>query len=363
MKIADMHCDTIEQIWYSRLRGEPLCLSDTEGSSRELHIDLKKLVKGDYTLQNFAMFVNLSCPKDFDGRKESITEKWSLEEKEHFLDPWYQLQEMIKVYHEEIALNRDRIGEVRTWADYEKNQAEGRLSAVLTVEEGAVLQGDISRLPRLYDEGVRMMTLTWNYYNELGCPNEPLEGYKEDYTKYFAFVPRNDNGLTPKGFEALECMESLGIIPDVSHLSDAGFYDVARTVKGPFVASHSNARALAGCNRNLTDDMIRTIAEHGGVIGLNFCPAFLDPQDREDKCRCTCEILARHARHIMNVGGREVIGLGTDFDGIGHENLEMQDASGMQMLPEYLLAHGFSLDETDAILSKNVLRLYKEALS
>ena len=363
MKIADMHCDTIEQIWYSRLRGEPLSLRDTAGRSHEMHIDLAKLTKGEYTLQNFAMFVNLSCPKDFDGRRESITEKWSLQEKDRFLDPWYQLQEMIKVYHEEIALNQDRIAEVRTWADYERNQAEGKLSAVLTVEEGAVLQGDLSRLPLLYDEGVRMMTLTWNYHNELGHPNEPLPGYKEDFSKYFAFVPRTDNGLTAKGVEALECMESLGIIPDVSHLSDAGFYDVARTVKGPFVASHSNARALAGCNRNLTDDMIRVIAEHGGVIGLNFCPAFLDPQDDEEKCHCTCALLARHARHIMNVGGREVIGLGTDFDGIGHENLELHDASYMQMLPEYLLSHGFTMEETEGILSRNVLRLYKETLS
>jgi microsomal dipeptidase-like Zn-dependent dipeptidase len=213
-----------------------------------------------------------------------------------------------------------------------RNKKDGLMSAVLTVEEGGAIQGNIDRLQTLCDEGVRMMTLTWNFENELAYPNEADPRADQDFSYYFRFQPRTDNGLKAKGFEAVREMERLGILPDVSHLSDAGFYDLAKTIKGPFVASHSNARALAGCNRNMTDDMIKITGNHGGVIGLNFCPAFLEAAAVEADCHSTVELLAKHAKHMINVGGREVVGLGTDFDGLGPEILEIQDASQLQKL-------------------------------
>ena len=361
MRFADMHCDTIMQIWFSHLRGEPLSLRDTAGTGAELMIDLEKLRKGGSLLQNFALFIDLKCPADFNGDdSEGTFVKQS--DSQEYMDPWRQFTEMASIYHAEIAANADVVREARTWEDIEANRRDGRISAVLTIEEGGVLQGDLSRIPVLYEEGVRMMTLTWNYENELGFPNRPPQGFEEDFPRYFRFRPESGKGLTKIGKEAVLLMEETGILPDVSHLSDDGFYDVAKLTRGPFVASHSNARAITGCNRNLTDDMIRIIGEHGGVIGLNFCPSFVMEAQREEDCRCTIEQLAKHARHIMNVGGQEVIGLGTDFDGIGSRNLEIPDASALQDLALGFSRLGFTDDEIERICWRTVLRVYREVL-
>ena len=358
MKIIDMHCDTISQIWNSRLRGKPLSLR-----SSGLMLDLEKMKKGGYLLQNFAVFTNLRLPEDFDGNGTALLSgDSSADSRGRYMDPWHAAKEMIRVFHEEIAANSDLIGQVRTYGDIEENSRKGIMCGLLTVEEGGILQGDISRLADLYREGVRMMTLTWNYENELGYPNHPLPGFRKDFRKFFAFVPEKGNGLKKAGFEALHEMERLGIIPDVSHLSDEGFYDVARTVRGPFVASHSNARSITGCGRNLTDDMIRTIAEHGGVTGLNFCQDFVSESPGRDMSVSSLQGLCRHARHIMNVGGREVLGLGTDFDGILPGRLDIENASRMQRLCGYMEAHGFTQEEIEGIFYKNVLRVYKEIL-
>lgn len=342
MYIADMHCDTIMKIWLDRREGKELYLRDTSKAEAETQIDLEKLLRGGYLLQNFALYADLHIE---DGTSA-----------------WTQFTEMAQIYHAEIAANADVVREVSFFEDIIDNRDAGLLSAVMTVEEGGVLEGDIGRLKLLHDEGVRMMTLTWNYENELGYPNDLPEGIEEDYRQYFKFVPRTDNGLKDKGFEAVEVMEDLGIVVDVSHLSDAGFYDVAKTLKGPFVASHSNARVFSGCNRNLTDDMIRTVGEHGGVVGVNFCPEFLEEGPSEQACQSTIEGITRHARHMIDVGGREAVGLGTDYDGLGECSLEIANASQMQRLVEAFEQHGFTADEIEGICYRNVLNLYAEAM-
>jgi len=131
------------------------------------------------------------------------------------------------------------------------------MSALMTLEEGQVCEGDIKKLQEFYDLGVRMMTFTWNHKNTLGSPAEP--------TRVTAH-----GGLTDTGITFLDAMEQLGIIPDVSHLSDQGIRDVCRLARKPFVASHSNARALCSRGRNLPDELIREIADHRGVIGVKF---------------------------------------------------------------------------------------------
>ncbi len=350
MFTVDLHCDTISQIWLSELRGERISLKDSGKAAQPLHIDLNKMRKGEYLLQNFALYADMHLPASKPGAGSE------------YVDPWFQVTEMIRVFREEMAANADQIGQVFCWDDIESNRKSGRMSALLTTEEGGIIHGEVSRLDTLYEAGVRMMTVTWNYVNELGFPNRFPDGVDKDFRNFYRFRPESGRGLTPVGKEAVLRMEELGILPDVSHLSDDGFYDVAALVKGPFVASHSNARALCGCSRNLTDEMIRTIGEHGGVIGLNFCPSFVMEADAEDLCYTSCEALLRHARHIMDVGGREVIALGSDFDGIPYKNLEMEDASQIQKLAEAALAHGFTHEEVEGMYCRNVLRVYKEVL-
>lgn len=372
MRVADLHCDTIREIWLSELRGQRKSLRNSSKDGNPMHVDLEKMRKGDYLLQNFALFVDMKMPIEMLKEKgvdlaemmpgEAMSSKNITSLSSAFVDPWLQVTEMIRVFQEEMSANSDIIRQARSWKDIENNRKDGVLSAVLTTEEGGILQGELHRLEVLYEAGVRMMTVTWNYENELGFPNRLPDGCSTDFRNFFRFQPEPGRGLTEFGKEAVRRMEELEIIPDVSHLSDVGFYDVASVVKGPFVASHSNVRAICGCSRNLTDEMIKTIAEHGGVVGLNFCPSFLMEADREEWCFSGCDVMAKHIRHIIKTGGKEVVALGTDFDGIPKRNLGIQDASEMQKLAEYLLANEFSQDEVEHLYYRNVMRLYREML-
>ena len=151
-------------------------------------------------------------------------------------------------------------------------------------------------------------------------------------------MPNIETGLKEKGFEFLAEMERLHIIADVSHLSDKGFWDIAEHSTRPFAASHSNCRALAPHCRNLTDEMIRVMAEKGGPAGAS-----------------------KHAAHFKQVGGIEIIGLGSDFDGIGGK-LELSDCSKMPLLADALRKEGFTEDEVEAIFFRNAQRFFENNL-
>ena len=209
----------------------------------------------------------------------------------------------------EVAANADIAQQVHCLADLERAAEEGKVGVLFTVEEGGVLEGDPANLAVLRDKGMRMMTLTWNYPNELGYPNCDAHLVQE-LGRDALFLPER-RGLTPTGRQVVETMNDLGIVVDVSHLSDGGFWEALRLSRHPVVASHSNARAIAGASRNLTDDMIAALSAAGGVMGLNFCPDFLTLEGED-----LLSAALRHVRHIYDVGGEDVLALGTDFDGI-----------------------------------------------
>ena len=321
MKVVDMHCDTIGELWKAEKAGKPISLR-----SNSLHIDLEKMQKGDYLLQNFAMFVFL-------GREK---------------DPLVNVLEMIDVYNRAMAENADLIAPVLKYEDIEKNRAAGKLSGMLTIEEGAVLKGNPYVVRSLYQLGVRMLTLTWNFENEIGYPNTIVKA--EDYD------PSCHYGLKPEGIEIVREMNRVGMIVDVSHLGDDGFWDVVKYCDGPFVASHSNARAVCNHTRNVTDDMIRALADKGGVMGLNFCGDFLNPNGKS-----RVEDMVRHAKHIINIGGSDILGLGTDYDGIDGD-LELDHCDKMPLLAQEMERQGFSTEQIEKIFHGNVLRLYREVL-
>ena len=321
MKVVDMHCDTIGELWKAEKAGKPISLR-----SNSLHIDLEKMQKGDYLLQNFAMFVFL-------GREK---------------DPLVNVLEMIDVYNRAMAENADIIGPVLNYEDIEKNRAAGKLSGMLTIEEGAVLKGNPYVVRSLYQLGVRMLTLTWNFENEIGYPNTIVKAKDYDPSRHY--------GLKPEGIEIVREMNRVGMIVDVSHLGDDGFWDVVKYCDGPFVASHSNARAICNHTRNMTDDMIRALADKGGVMGLNFCGDFLNPNGKS-----RVEDMVRHAKHIINVGGSDILGLGTDYDGIDGD-LELDHCDKMPLLAQEMERQGFSTQQIEKIFHGNVLRLYREVL-
>ena len=318
---VDMHCDTISRLWLRRQAGNPGKLRENE-----LHIDLNKMKAGGYLLQNFAMFVLMEKVKD----------------------PLLNVLELIDEYERQLEENRDLIAPVYVYEDVERNRLHGKMSALLTVEEGGVCKGSLEALRCLYRLGVRMMTLTWNFENEIGFPHVAPQWADYD--------PRKSYGLKPRGIEFVREMDRIGMIVDVSHLSDEGFWDVVKYTKGPFVASHSNARAVCGHSRNLTDEMIRALADRGGVMGINFCGDFLKTGSRG-----TLEEMIAHMKHIRKVGGIDVLGLGTDFDGI--DNLpEVEHAAQMPKLAQAMEEAGFTPAEIEQVFSGNVLRVYQEVL-
>lgn len=330
MYTIDLHCDTISGLLELN-RKNPV--HNQVLRSNSLHIDLEKLQKSSYLLQNFALFIHLPSVKD----------------------PFEEFLIMTDLYYNELEKNKDMIAPVYSFRDIEENQRNKKISSLLTIEEGGCLKGSLVLLRTAFRLGVRMITLTWNYPNEIGFPNVNLKacGESSHHATPDFIHPNTENGLTALGLEFIQEMESLGIIIDVSHLSDAGFYDVLHHTAKPFMASHSNAREVCLHNRNLSDSMIKSLSSRGGIMGLNFCPDFLGSQ--------TIECVTAHARHIYKAGGIECLALGSDFDGIeGHE--ELKDASFMPRLYDALLKSGFTSEQADRIFYKNALRFYKDTL-
>ena len=216
------------------------------------------------------------------------------------------------------------------------------MAALLTVEDGGIISEDMKRLDTLYKMGIRMMSLTWDYSNSLGHPNLP---------------ETRDRGLTTFGHDVIARMNELGMIIDVSHLSDKGFWEIIHESKKPIVASHSNARRVMEHRRNLDDKMIQALGNSGGVMGLNFCPYFV--ADKEDNLYV--EDLVKHVHHIVNVGGTECAAIGTDFDGMNGK-LEIRHIGEMDKLWDALLKSGMNQDAVEKIFWGNAKRVFKDVL-
>lgn len=215
-----------------------------------------------------------------------------------------------------------------------KPKASERFSPILTVEGCAVLGGDLKNLQKLKDCGVKMMTLTWNGENELGGGASTALG------------------ITPFGKEAVKTMEALSIAVDVSHASDALFYDVAALAQKPMVASHSNARAVCPHPRNLTDEQFQIIRDQGGLVGLNFCVHFL----REDS-DAHFEDLLRHADHFWSLGGETTLCLGSDYDGTDVPP-ELCGIEKMQDFYELFLKHNYKESLVNSLFFDNASKFF-----
>ena len=308
--MIDLHCDTIMQL---------LDHPDSGDLYRNTwKIDIEKLQKAHSKVQDLALFINLGKTKD----------------------PYGRYEEMRNLCTTQIHLYGEHIQHVLSYQDVESVYESGKIGALMSIEEGGVLGGDLDKLKQAYQDGVRLITLTWNYPNGLG---EPHCG--EQHKK-----------LTPKGIEFVEAMQDLGIIVDCSHLNDAGTEQLGDILDVPFIASHSNAREVTAHTRNLPDNLIKLIANKGGVIGLNFAQSFLgtSPVSR-------IEDIVKHGLYLINKGGEDVVALGTDFDGI-KPNTEIKDASEMYRLYDAFKEAGLSVEQCEKLFWKNADRLLKEIL-
>lgn len=318
LNAIDMHCDTIT-------RKEV----QTNGLYKNnLHISLKKLNEGQYMLQTFAIFLKIV----------------------DYPSPFEEFKKYVEIFKKEMEENKSIISQVYTYQDIINNKANRKMSALLSVEDGGMIEGDLNKLEYLYSQGVRMMTLTWNYPNEIGYPNFSLNDKESSLNK----KPNTKDGLTPFGIEVVKKMNELGMIIDVSHLSDKGFFDCIKYSSKPIVASHSNSRSVCGVVRNLTDEMILALKENRGIMGINYCPSFIS----DSQVNQIPDII-KHINHIKEVGGIDIIALGSDFDGIPTP-LGMSDCTKTLALKEALVKEGYTKEEINKIFYLNFLRVFKE---
>jgi membrane dipeptidase len=266
--------------------------------------------------------------------------------------------------------------------------ARGHVAVLMGVEGGHAIENSLEKLDTLYGRGVRYMTLTWNNGNDWA-------GASMDRR------PRGGGGLTDFGRRVVRRMNELGMLVDVSHVSDSTFWDVLKVATRPVIASHSSCRALASHPRNLSDDQLRAIAGNGGVVGINFFPVFLDDHFRAqyaelnrrlapqfdsirarfprrpgladfeiDKFRAAhldgmdvpgIDRLVDHIDHAVHVMGVDHVGLGSDFDGISVLPRPMKDVTSLPLLVAALVARGYGDSDVRKILGENFLRLLSAA--
>lgn len=216
-----------------------------------------------------------------------------------------------------------------------------KIAAFLSVEGGEVLQGRLEVLRVLYRLGIRILTLTWNHRNQLG------DGVYEKVT---------GGGLTRFGRKVVKEMNRLGMIIDVSHLSEPGFWNVLELSEYPVMASHSNAAALCPHPRNLSDRQLRALGEKGGMVGVNFCPSFVSDENPKLK------VLLDHIDHIVNLIGIEHVGIGSDFDGIDQGVEGLEDISKITNITSGLINRGYEERDIKKIWGENYLDLFKKTL-
>lgn len=308
MRIFDAHCDTISKL----LKTEESLLKNS------FQVDIERMEIFDTYIQIFAAFIDKKAIKG---------------------SPLNRCLSLIEKYKAEIK--KGRISPILTKKDLENAQNRSGVYSILAIEGGEALEGDLSALSMYYDAGVRLITLTWNWANEIA------EGVCEDSGK----------GLTDFGRQVVSAMENMGIMIDVSHLSKKGFWDVVDCTKKPFVASHSCAGALCSHIRNLDDEQIKEMIERRCVIGVNFYPEFLS-----DTGITRAERIYEHIEYILSMNGENSVGFGSDFDGIDLLPDDMSGAGDMSRLINVMANKGLTPELTEKIAFGNFARIFYEIL-
>lgn len=335
-QVIDGHCDTLmAAIGRSLDPAEAGTPRDLLARSVTGHSDLPRMLEGGLRCQIMALFVD-----DADlPRAGEVT------------------HEMIDEFEKLCSRSGGALFPVRRGADLDKARPGRSMGALLSIEGAEALGGSLDALNDFHARGVRALGITWNRRNPFA------RGLKGE----------GAGGLTALGLELVRRLESLGMIIDVSHLSDQAFDDLARAARGPFVASHSNARAVHDAPRNLTDAQIRAIAAAGGVVGCVFVPGFVgsaEPGGSTGGAEPGHRYLGRfcdHVMHVARVGGIECAGLGSDFDGyrVGYEGdsgTVLGDAAEYPLLAEALAARGLDDSELEAVMGGNWERLIRRVL-
>lgn len=305
MDFFDLHCDTLTK--------SMIHSANLTDSHLDIHIGNQSGIVRH--CQCFAVF----CPDTISGADAFNYYKMA---QHHLLNQTEKFDSMLE--------------QVKCAKDIASITAKGKTAAILTVEGGRVLAGSLENLYALKNDGVKMITLTWNGENEIGCGSVD-----------------QSFGLKPFGFELIKEMEKCGVQIDVSHLSDKGLSDVLKTVSCPVVASHSNLRAVCSHRRNLTDDDFSEIVRRGGIVGINFYKDFLNDESES----ASLSDIARHIERMLLLGGENAVCMGSDYDGCdvvdGIKNIDE-----LPRLYDFLLKEGFGKALLEKIFWKNAYNYF-----
>ena len=348
---VDSHIDTLQWVMYQ----------DADLSKRHsvYHVDFPRLHEGGMLAPYFALYV----PTYYSG-SESVR----------------RILQLRDAMQRVLDANPDKIELAYNASDVVRIHKAGRIAALLTIESGHAIADDLGVLRMFYRLGVRSMTLV-HFRNNNWADSSTDE-------------PRH-NGLTEFGKDVVREMNRLGMIVDISHVSDKTFYDALAVTTKPVIASHSSCRALSDFPRNMSDDMLRAVARNGGVIGINFGGGFLSQKDADgykkritergalqpsgtgsqldnfakeefisgylkmSPSSATLEDAVAHIDHVVKVAGVDHVGIGSDFDGISSVPASLEDVSKMPYLTAALLKKGYSEADLKKILGGNHLRVLR----
>lgn len=308
MLIVDGHCDTVQVALDKNV--------DLENES--LSFNLKQAIEKTPILQMMAAFINPSYEKPFQRARDII---------QHF-------ERQLEKYPKELLQVKDK-------EDILRVEQEKKIGCLLTIENGRAIEDNLENVDYFYTKGVKVMSITWNEDNLLGC----------------GALTKQDNGLTQLGKEYVQKLNKKKIVVDVSHSSEKTFWDAMKINEGPIVATHSCCYSLCQHPRNLKDEQIKQIAKSNGIIGVCYCTNFL----LETGMAGTKEI-AKHIAYIANLVGIDYVGLGSDFDGLDEEEIpiDLRNIGQIDNLIQELKQVGFHENEIEKIMGRNWLSVLEK---
>jgi membrane dipeptidase len=305
-------------------------------------------------------------------------------------ESWKRVQIYLDTIHALVRRHPDRLLFATTARQVREAKVQRKVAILIGVEGGHAIEGSLEHLRELHRRGVRYMTLTWNNGNSWAGAAAGLNGTRS-------------GGLTAHGREIVREMNRLGMLVDISHVSDSTFFDAVAVSTQPVIASHSSARAINGHRRNMSDDQLRAMRRNGGVVNVNFYSAFVDPrflaqsdsitraaeaeirtalarpgadsaqlraaaEARAERAirslpRPALSMLIDHFVHIIRVAGIDHVGIGSDFDGVsGLLPAGMDDVTRLPLIAQALMDRGYSEDDVRKVLGGNMLRVMEQAL-
>lgn len=314
MFIVDAHCDSMLDVVRKRRR---LGIASNNG-----HLDLPRLMKAGVSIQFFAFFIE-SIYKPHGSLRRTL--------------------QLISNFYKELESNSSQMHLITTKRDLEQHLKinDNKVGVILAIEGGEALEGDLDVLECLFRLGIRSLGLTWNQRNEIA------DGVGEKFSR---------GGLTSFGREVVKTMNRLGMVIDLAHIAEAGFWDTLELSSKPVIVSHANCRKLCEHHRNLTDTQIKALAQAQGVLGITYAAQFV-------ATNATIEDVVEHIDHVCQLVGNCLhVGLGSDFDGADIMPKGLEDVTKVPKIIDILQKKGYKEENIAKIMGENFIRVLKENL-